>query len=125
MRGRSKGKKERKRMGEKWAANDNPRTLGSAIMRTAACPTKGCNFFASETIVIIVIMSMGRQICQIHWLHIARSHNLGSRRVPVTLCSLIKFSDSSTIYITTTRLLPTIHNSCETPNFFRYMLYFS
>lgn len=60
-RGRSKGKKERKRKGEKQTANDNPRTLGSGVMRTAACPTKGCYFLASETIVIIVIMLMGRQ----------------------------------------------------------------
>lgn len=59
-------------------ANDNPRTLGSDVMRMAAFPTKDCNFLASETIVIIVIMLMGRRICQIHWVHIAYSHNLGS-----------------------------------------------
>lgn len=53
MRGRSKGKKERKRMGEKWAANDNPRTLGSAIMRTAACPKKGCNFLPLKPLLLL------------------------------------------------------------------------
>lgn len=117
-RGRSKGKKERKRKGEKQTANDNPRTLGSGVMRTAACPTKGCYFLASETIVIIVIMLMGRQICQIHWIHIAYSHNLGSLHVPVTLCSIINFSDCSSI-----RPQPTVHISCQTPKYFRCSLF--
>lgn len=121
MRGRSKVKKEKKMMGEKW----DLRTLGSAIKRMAACPTKGCNFLASGTIVIIVIVPMGRQICQIHWIHIACSHNLGSYCVTVTLCSLIKSSDSSTIYTMSIRLLPIIYNSCQTQNVFRYVSYFS
>lgn len=108
-------------MGEEWVL----RTLGSAIKRMAACPTKDCHFLAFGTIVIIVMMPMGRQICQICWIHIAGSHNLGSHCVPVTSCSLIKSSDSSTIYTMSIRLLPIIYNSCQTQNLIRYVRYFS
>lgn len=110
---------KRKKKGRvKNRANDNPKTVSSAVMRMAACPTKGFNFLASATIVIIVIMLVGRQICQIHWIHTAYSHNLGSVRVPVTLCSIIMFSDCSSI-----RPQPIVHISCQTPKCFRCPLF--
>lgn len=55
----------------------------SAIIRMAACPKKGHNFLAFESI-IIVIMPMEIQICQTCWIHIACSYNFRSHHIPVT-----------------------------------------
>lgn len=56
---------------------------------------------------------MGGQIWEIHWIHLACSHKLGSLCAQVTLCSLIELSGSSAVQRTSTLLIPTRYSSCQ------------